>query len=124
MEIKVSADGEITLNVTNGETDKAVDLIRALRCDAQRAKTSANRSKSMAEAAQKVDDSELNQLQYRTWEFLCENDNPDGVHVSQLAKAFGLNRAAANTRLVVLTNMGYAKRVHKGYYRALTPEAA
>jgi hypothetical protein len=121
MEIKVSADGEVTLNVTNGETDKAIDLIRALQYEAQRKQVSARRSKSMKDAAVKVDDTNLNQLQYRTWEFLCENDTAEGVHVSQLAKAFGLNRAAANTRLVVLTNMGYAKRVHKGYYRALTP---
>lgn len=122
MEIKINADGEVVLNVAADETGEALSLIHALQKDARKKQVSETRSESMTLAAQRVQDSHLNALQYRTWEFLCENDNADGTHVSQLAKAFGINRAAANTRLIVLEKMGYAKRVAKGYYRALTPE--
>jgi DNA-binding MarR family transcriptional regulator len=122
MEIKVSADGEVTLVVTNGETDRALEFVHALQADARRKERTISHSQTMREANTKVGSSNLNQIQYRTWEYLCENDNNEGIHVSQLAKAFGLTRAAANSRLLVIEKLGYAKRVHKGYYRALTPE--
>jgi Fic family protein len=122
MEIRVNAEGEVILNVTNGEVDKAMELIHALQADARRKERTVTHSATMKAANTKVGDSNLNQIQYRTWEFLCENDNNEGIHVSQIAKAFGLTRAAANSRLLVIEKLGYAKRVHKGYYRALTPE--
>lgn len=122
MKVIVNPDGSFELDVKQGDASVALEFIQASQSSAKEKKVSQSRSESMLLAATKVEDSHLNALQYRTWEFLCENDNSDGIHVSQLAKAFGINRAAANTRLVVLTNMGYAKRVAKGYYRALTPE--
>jgi len=131
MEVRINTEGEIIINITNGDGQAAFDLIDSLQNRAKRKKETSVRSELMRDANTKVavprpegsEDvtGELNRIQYRTWEFLCENDSPDGVHVSRVAQAFGLTRAAANTRLVVLTNTGYAKRVHRGYYRAETP---
>lgn len=126
MEIKVNAEGEVVINVVNGETDRAIDLIRALQGEARGKKINERRSESMKLAAQKVDtglgSGKLNQIQYRTWEYLCENDCSDGIHISGVARAFGVPNTTANSRVLVLEKLGYAKRVRKGYYRALTPE--
>jgi len=125
MEIRVSQDGEVVLNVDNGETERALHFVRALQKEAKEKKVSETRSQSHREANVKGEQyGELNQLQYRTWEYLTENDNPDGIHISQIARAFGISVAAANTRAITLHKLGYAKRIHKGYYRALCgPEA-
>lgn len=121
MEIKVNADGEVILNVNNGETDKALEMIHALQADARRKTLAKDRSETGKQAQTKVGSGNLNAIQYRTWEYLCENDSPNGIHVSQLARAFGITNMAANSRLLVVEKLGYAKRVAKGYYRALTP---
>ena len=120
MEVKLNAQGEVVINVTNGESGAALELLKALRAEQEGKKVSEIRSKSMTEAAEKY--GKLNGVQYRTWEYLVANDNPEGIHVSQVARAFGVSNAAANTRCLTLEKLGYAKRVHKGYYRALTPE--
>jgi hypothetical protein len=122
MEIRVNANGDVIINVTNGETDKALEMIHALQADARRKTLSTDRSEVGKQAQTKVSGSNLNAIQYRTWEYLCENDNSGGVHVSQVARAFAVSNAAANSRLSTLYQLGYANRVAKGYYRALTPE--
>ena len=64
----------------------------------------------------------LNSIQYRTWEYLVENDIASGLHISALARGFGISNAAANSRLVTLQKLGYAVRIRKGYYRAVAKE--
>jgi DNA-binding MarR family transcriptional regulator len=115
--------GDITVEFDGGEEDSALDFIHALQDDEKRKHKRREHSQRMKEAKTKVEGtSGLNQIQYRTWEFLCESDCNNGIHVSSVARAFGITNAAANTRLIVLEKMGYAKRVQRGYYRALTPE--
>lgn len=126
MEVRVNKDGEVILNIANGDGQAAIDLIRALQGEAAATaklkKHSEERSASLKEASIKTGTGNLNQLQYRTWEYLTDNDCIDGIHVSQLAHAFGITTAAANTRVMTLHKLGYAKRIRKGYYKALTPE--
>lgn len=122
MKVTINSDGEVTLDITNGDGQAALDLIHALQGDVKRQKSAEERREVHRQAAAKVDGSPLNVLQYRTWEYLCGNDCNDGIHVSSVGKAFGITNSAANTRLVALTNLGYAKRVHRGYYRAIIPE--
>jgi DNA-binding MarR family transcriptional regulator len=116
--IKVNPDGSFEVN----SVEEAVQLsaiIKGTQPTEKQLETARLRSQSMTQAAEKVEGTPLNRLQYRTWEYLVENDNPEGTHVSQVGRSFGISRTTANTRLLVLERMGYAKRVAKGYYRAL-----
>jgi hypothetical protein len=122
MKVTVNADGDIVLDITSGDTESAMNLIDALQSRAANKRASEIRSEVAVQAQTKVGTSNLNAIQYRTWEFLCENDCSAGIHVSAVARGFAISNAAANTRLIVLEKMGYAKRVQRGYYRALTPE--
>jgi len=124
MKVTVTANGEVVLDITNGDGQAALDLIHALQEDARRKEVSASRQEASRAAATMVPISgtkELNEIQYRTWSYLCDNDVAGGVHVSQVAHAFGINNMAANSRLLTLHKAGYAERTAKGYYRALTP---
>lgn len=124
MKVIISANGDVVLDITNGDGQTAIDLIHALQADARQKEASKNRSLTSRESQTMVPTGgtgKLNTIQYRTWEYLCENDIASGVHVSQVAHAFGLSNTSANARLVTLFNLGYAQRVAKGYYRALTP---
>jgi DNA-binding MarR family transcriptional regulator len=116
--------GEITIEVDNDdEISQAVGVIRELNGDAKAIRQAKNRQDSMKEAAIKIDTGtgELNQIQYRTWQYLVDNDAAGGIHVSQLAHAFGITNGSANGRLTALLKMGYASREAKGYYKAVTP---
>ena len=123
MKVTVNVDGiEVSIDIVNGEAESAIKFIDALRDRESRKKASQQRAETTIAAQTKVGCGNLNQIQYRTWEFLCENDCSAGIHVSAVARGFGISSPAANTRLIVLEKTGYAKRVQRGYYRALTPE--
>ncbi len=65
----------------------------------------------------------LTASQYRTWNYLRarENDCPNGVSISSVARHFGINASAASQRLNVLKRLGYADQIKKGYYRVAMP---
>jgi DNA-binding MarR family transcriptional regulator len=65
----------------------------------------------------------LTASQYRTWSYLRarEEDCPNGVSISSVARHFGINASAASQRLNVLKKMGYSDQVRKGYYRVTMP---
>ena len=114
--------GDITVEFHNGEGESALNFIESVQARQAKKDASVRRAETTIAAQTKVGSSNLNAIQYRTWEFLCENDCNAGIHVSAVARGFGISSPAANTRLIVLEKMGYAKRVQRGYYRALTPE--
>lgn len=114
--------GDITVEFHNGEGESVLDFIEAVQHRTAKKTASKIRSEISVQSQTKVGSGKLNAIQYRTWEFLCENDCSAGIHVSAVARGFGISSPAANTRLIVLEKMGYAKRVQRGYYRALTPE--
>jgi hypothetical protein len=115
MKVNVKADGTVELDVSNGEGQAALDLIHALQADAR---ASARLVEEVA-ATRQAESAGLSQLLYRTWEYLVENDRPDGVHVSAVARAFGINDSAASERMQALLKAGNAKRSRRGYYRAI-----
>ena len=117
MSIKVNPDGSFEVS----SVEEAIQLSASIKGEVadKKKKSFKLRSESLTQAAEKVEGTPLNRLQYRTWEYLVENDNADGTHVSQVARSFGVSRTTANTRLLTLEKLGYAKRVAKGYYRAL-----
>lgn len=123
MEVRVNAQGEVIINTNGSDANDVLEFIEAMQSKVRRKQKAEERAQTTRESFEEipVGTGKLNRIQYRTWEFLCENDCPDGTHVSQVGKAFGISTPAANTRLIVLVKMGYAKRVHRGYYRALTP---
>lgn len=120
MKVTVIIDGlEVAMEVAAGDGQAALDLIRTLQSDAQRKQDTTLRSGTAKDAKTPSGTGELNSIQYRTWSYLVENDTPNGVHVSSVARGFGISNAAANSRLLTLEKLGYAKRIHKGYYRAV-----
>ena len=116
MKVHILPDGTVELEVANGEGHEALDLIEIMQARARQKMAIQRMEDDRIEKAS--EDSHLDKHQYRTWEYLCENDSVAGIHLSQLAKDFGLTNSAANQRLLVLVRLGYARRVKRGYYRA------
>jgi hypothetical protein len=63
---------------------------------------------------------DMNDVSYKTWVFLVDNDNEVGVHLSAVGRHFGITPSAAQARCTKLMHLGHAKRVRTGYYRALS----
>ena len=122
MKITVNPDGSFELDVQQGDSATALEFINEVTGASVKKKVNESRSASLTLAAEKVEGSNLNKLQYITWEFLVENDTANGIHVSFLARQFGILQTTANSRLLTLEQKGYAKRVAKGYYRAILKE--
>lgn len=62
----------------------------------------------------------MSDIWYKTWVFLVDNDHDRGVAVSAVSRHFGCSDSAAHSRLMKLVKNGYAKRVSRGFYRALS----
>ena len=62
----------------------------------------------------------MTDIWYKTWVFLVDNDHDRGVSVSAISRHFGCSDSAAHSRLMKLVKNGYAKRVSRGFYRALS----
>lgn len=101
MKVHVNPDGTMDFDV------QSADDIKLLR-EATTNGHNAEAPKTMA----------LNEIQYEAWTFLVENDNEFGVHFMRYAEAKEITDKAAHYRLKTLVNMGYAKRVARGKYRA------
>lgn len=114
MEVKVNAAGEVVLNVTNGDSQAALDLIHALQTDARKAQ-------SQKIDPEKVSTGPLTKYQYLVWEYLCENDCTSGVTLNAMARALGISDGAVGQRLQHMVTLGYAVRVSSGRYRAEIP---
>ena len=116
MKVRVLPDGTMEFDATPVE---AVELMQA-----QQAKTRERQQlKREVEASRAAEGNSLDGVSYRTWSWLVDNDTPEGIHISRVAAAFGLSNTTANQRLLTLVQSGYAKRVHRGYYRTTEPQA-
>lgn len=114
MKVHINSDGTVELDVVDGESHAAIELIDALQA---RRRTSIQLADEVRES-RAGETANLTASLYRTWEFLVNNDNPDGVHISAVARAFACGNIAATDRLKALLKQGNAKRVRRGYYRA------
>lgn len=114
MKVHINSDGTVELDVVDGESHAAIELIDALQARRHESIKLADdvRESRAGESAN------LTATLYRTWEFLVNNDCPDGVHISAVARAFACGDAAASARMKELLKQGNAKRIRRGYYRA------
>lgn len=121
MKINVSPDGTVSFDISTNTSAEVVEIIEQLR----NSKTGIRQLPDISQKVQRTQPTtqkngvELNSLQYETWEFLVDNDCSDGVHISAVARGFGIPHDAAGCRLRRLTDKGYAIRVAQGYYRAV-----
>jgi len=142
LKVTVNAKGDVTLDISNGEAQAALDFIRALQSE-QRIALQANPFQGRQRVTLEVDDPKpqalqpiskgtrpgvhtphdgaLNRSQYDAWEYLAENDCEVGVHLNALGRHLNISSSAAGQRCYTLIKLGYARRVAMGRYRALTP---
>lgn len=117
MKVSISPEGNVELDVSNGETENAIELIQKLQ-QTNKEKESV-RALEHAERIEKT--TELNGWQYDLWNWLCDNDNINGIPIAAAARHFELTSGAMGQRLARLVKIGYASRPVNGRYRAKTP---
>jgi hypothetical protein len=117
MKVDITPDGAIHVD-SNGSTPGE---IAAFTLSVQR---ELRQQQAEAEAAKVNGDLQrpvsLNDLQGETYDWLVAHDVEQGVHLSAVAAAFMLTKEAASHRLQTLADMGFARRVGTGKYRAVT----
>lgn len=114
MKVHINSDGTVELDVVDGESHAAIELIDALQARRHESIKLADETRE----SRAGETANLSSALYRTWEFLVNSDTPDGVHISAVARAFAITDACASSRLKELLSQGNAKRVRRGYYRA------
>jgi DNA-binding MarR family transcriptional regulator len=117
MHITISPTGEIHMD-TNGSSPAEVagtilSIQRELR---QQAEAEAAKAATSGNAIPLT----LNDCQSQTYDWLVSNDVDSGIHISAVARQFGISKDAASNRLQRLSEMGFARRVGGGKYRAVT----
>lgn len=118
MKIHINPDGSMELDVAAGDGKTAAEFVAAVQ-DRHKQEVEANEA-VVVTRERAAETANLSAVMYRTWEFLVENDRPEGVHTSAVARAFGIPDTTAIARLRDLLKEGNAKRVRRGYYRACT----
>jgi hypothetical protein len=118
MKITVSEDGSYSFDISNQEDAKiAVSFMDEMKVERKdERKTCAEKKTAIAEGG-----SSLNEVQFETWEWLCENDSENGATPFAYAKAKGLSVGVASNRLSTLVKLGYATRLGRGHYRPELP---
>lgn len=135
MKVVINAHGEITLDVSSGESADALSFIRELQADQRgaqngaghnsEAKAALQRAETSLDAAQAVSvksvrNPRLTALDTRamaTYEALLAFDQPEGVHIRAVAEVLEISEATAGQRLLVFVKRGLAERVGRGLYR-------
>lgn len=80
------------------------------------------RAQETEEILAAANESGLTTAQYTTWNYLVENENsPNGVTVSAVARQLRITHTAASARLQDLARRGLAERIMRGRYRAVCP---
>jgi hypothetical protein len=118
MKVTVNALGEVALEFSNGDGKAALEFVHSLQADARKAAQATEREST---GVRQPGTGGLNALQYSTWEYLVTNDCESGVTVSAMAHDKGISVKASSQRMMTLANLGYARKVGTGKYRAETP---
>lgn len=98
------ADGTVTFEAPTAAD--AVEIIRAIHNDSTPARRGGY-----------ADDTPLSPALYEVWEWLTNNDNPEGTSPIQIGQVFGILTPTANYRLNRLVKNGVVHRVARGRYR-------
>lgn len=99
----------VIINPTTGEVsfdvdtvDDAIKLARSVYVEPEATKAEVSSCEASATA-------ELTGAQYDAWAFLVANENtPNGVHLSAVARHLKVNNSAAGQRMMKLVELGYA----------------
>ena len=143
MKVRITPNGDVEFDVSNGEGQAALDLIRAIQKSQAHTvpipedvpqtyfeKLENLRNNLAQEHAQEIPEvihttpmssrmASLSRSQRATYEALIEFDNEDGVHVSALGTLLDTSDGAISHRLALLEHRGLVKRVSRGHYRAV-----
>lgn len=111
MKVRINKDGSMEFDVNNVE--EAAALVRIAAGAAEPAAAKEKKTKPAKNAP------ELNEIQFKTWSYLVDNDSDTGVHISAIARHLGIKKDNACWWCQTLLQKGYAMRVSRGYYRAL-----
>ena len=109
MKALIHPDGTVELEIHNGDGQAALDLIRSLQ--------GAGEATVEEEHEVLLDSAVLTPAERSVYEVLAEHRN--GCHVTVVATELTLSRSVANSRLVALTNRGFAERIMRGTYRLI-----
>lgn len=103
MRIEIKPDGTTVLE-TNGSS--AADIAALIR-ELQRKNDDA------------LDDrpASLNDIQGATYDWMVLHDKDQGIHISAIARAFGISNGAAGQRCYQLVKDGFATKICNGRYR-------
>lgn len=147
MKVRITPNGDVEFDVSNGEGQAALDLIRAIQ-NQMRASTNVvdEAPRTYFERLEKLRQenfsipeepnngclpevihttpmssrlASLSRTQRATYEALIEFDSEDGVHVSALGTLLETSDGAINHRLALLEHRGLVTRVTRGHYRAV-----
>ena len=106
MKVTITPDGTIELDVSNGDGQAALDLIRSLQV-----------ADPPPAPLQRHDPAALSPIQRGTLEVL--QAHPEGCHYTVVAEFLGLSPSVANTRCQAVTHLGFAERIRAGVYRVV-----
>jgi len=117
MKVIITPNGDVELDVSNGEGQAALDLINALQAQANAKAASQDISQKHRTLTARM--ASLSKSQRQTYDLLIEFDSADGVHYTALAALLEASDGAVSHRLGLLETRGLVKRVSRGHYRAI-----
>lgn len=115
MKVTVQPDGTIELEVTNGDGQAALDLIRSLGVREVAEPADESDDESDDEDVIWLDPAQLTKPLREAYDALAEF--PRGAHVSVIAERMGKSQSLVNSRLVALRKRGFAEWLRSGTYR-------
>jgi ribosomal protein S25 len=75
-------------------------------------------SKKRGRPRETTDVADLNESQLQTWQYLTARDTEEGITAADYASDSGLTQTVADSRLRKLTELGMARKVTPGRFRA------
>lgn len=107
MKVRINADGSMEFDV-----DSVADAAAVIRL-------ATNKDEPEPEVEPGRNAPELNTTQFAVWSYLIDNDCETGIHIAAIGRAMGIKKDNSSWWCQTLLRMGYAKRISRGYYRAL-----
>ena len=114
MKITVSPDGTLELEVTDGDSQAALEIIRSLQ--APQGVAPESEGEPSPEPVEPRDPAALSRPQRETYEVIASH--PQGCHYTKVAEILGLEPTVINSRLGGLRKLGYVEWIRAGVYRA------
>lgn len=121
MKVTVTPEGVVTLEVTNGDGQVALDMIRALQAESKKPAAKPRAKSRKKTQSKKKDEVGIQPSLFDALSWMADNDSEDGVTAVDLAQQASISNGAAGQRIQKLLKAGYVYRVSTGHYRAVKP---